>query len=66
MAIFRVQLWPNGKWDGQPYQKVEATSAREAAETLLCVPLDERGGGGQIRARVRPFGQGDAIEFYER
>jgi hypothetical protein len=43
MATFQVQLWPDGKWDGMPYQKVEAATAKEAAEKLYGQPLKETG-----------------------
>jgi hypothetical protein len=50
MAIFQVQLWPNGKWDGSDYQKVEAGSAREAAERAYGSALTETGSNYKIRA----------------
>jgi hypothetical protein len=43
MAVFQVQLWPNGKWDGKDYQRVEAKTAQEAAEKLYGGPLSEKG-----------------------
>lgn len=64
--MYRVQLWPDGKWDGQPYKKVEAPSKKEAAEQLHGGLLSETGGHYQIRARVRASGQGEPQEFYER
>jgi hypothetical protein len=65
MALYLVQLWPEGKWDGQPYQRVEAGSAKEAAEKLHGGPLSEVGGHGQMRAQVRPLGLGSPMAFYE-
>ena len=52
MQIFQVQLWPDGKWDGKPYQKVEAATAKEAAEKLYGKPLKESGSNHLIRAQV--------------
>jgi hypothetical protein len=67
MQTFQVQLWAEGKWDGKPYQKVDAETAKEAAEKLCGRPLSETGSNYQIRARVhhmlRP--RGDAAIFYE-
>jgi hypothetical protein len=59
-----VQLWPDGKWDGKPYQKVSATSPKEAAEKLHGGPLHEVGNHGQIRAQVRIAGKSASIVFY--
>lgn len=56
MSLFQVQLWPNGKWDGKDYQKVDAESAKEAAEKLYGSTLSERGSNFKIRARVRRLG----------
>jgi len=53
MPTWQVQLWPGGKWDGKPYQKVDATSAKEAAEQLHRGPLIEVGSMYKIRAQVR-------------
>jgi hypothetical protein len=66
MALYRVQLWPGGKWDGQPYQEIEAHSAKEAAEKVHGGPLNEEGGHHQLRGRVRPLGQGEPKDFYAR
>jgi hypothetical protein len=67
MPTFQVQLWPDGKWDGKPYQKVEATTAKEAAEKLLGQPLKEAGSNHQIRAQVRrlTYRSGNSAIFYE-
>jgi len=56
MTTFQVQCWPNGKWDGKDYQRVEAQTAQEAAEKLCGGPLIERGSNYKIRARVRILG----------
>jgi hypothetical protein len=53
MAIFQVQLWPDGEWTDQPFQAVEASSAWEAAEKLYGRPLQKIGLMSQLRARVR-------------
>ncbi len=69
MTTFQVQLWPEGQqWDGQPYQKVEAATPKEAAEKLYGKPLQDRGADFQRRALVRmlnPPSQ-SAMIFYER
>jgi hypothetical protein len=65
MGIYRVQLWADGQWDGQPYRIVDAESPRIAAELVHGGPLDEQGGSDKIRAQVRPFGLGNPRIFYE-
>lgn len=55
METYQVQLWPDGKWDGKPYQKVEARSEKDAAEKLYGSPLVAQGSMYKIRARVRPL-----------
>ena len=67
MATFQVQLWPDGKWDGKPYQKVEAPTAKEAAEKLYGQPLRGDGSNYQMRAQVRrmAYRSGNSIVFYE-
>jgi hypothetical protein len=69
MQTWQVQLWPNGTWDGKPYQRVDADSAKEAAERLYGSPLVEAGQMHKIRARVRPLIASGAIQqptvFYE-
>jgi cysteinyl-tRNA synthetase len=64
-TTYWVQLWPNGKWNGKPYQKVDAISPREAAEKLHGGPLREAGSNHQIRAQVRIAGKSSGILFYE-
>ena len=61
-----VQLWPSGQWDGKPYQRIRASSPRQAAEKLYGGPLTEIGNHGQIRAQVRVAGRSTGIVFYER
>jgi hypothetical protein len=65
-TTYWVQLWPNGKWDGKPYQEVRAGSPKEAAEKLHGGPLHEEGSPHQIRAQVRIAGRSTGIAFYER
>lgn len=56
MITFQVQLWPDGKWDGNDYRLVDAESPKEAAEKLLGATLSEGGSNFKIRARVRRLG----------
>lgn len=58
MTIFQVQLWPNGKWDGKDHQKVEAATAKDAAEKLYGSSLRDKGSNykNPIRAQVRALG----------
>ncbi len=67
MPTFQVQLWPDGKWDGKPYQKVDAETAKAAAEKLYRKPLKENGSNFQIRAQVLrlSFPSGNPTIFYE-
>jgi cysteinyl-tRNA synthetase len=60
-----VQLWPDGKWDRKPYQRVNAISPKEAAEKLYGGPLHEAGSHHQIRAQVRIAGLSSGLVFYE-
>jgi hypothetical protein len=53
MSTFQVKLWPEGKWDGEPYRKVEAATPKEAAEKSYGRPLQDLGSNSQIRAQVR-------------
>jgi len=62
-TAYLVQLWPNGEWDGKPYQEVYAESPQEAAEKLHRAPLRDVGNPTQIRAQVR-FGTQTLI-FYK-
>jgi hypothetical protein len=65
---YQVQLWPNGQWSPQyNWRKVEAASAKEAAEKLCGAALVERGRHAQLRARVLAVGdfrQRSATAFY--
>lgn len=67
MSLFQVQLWPNGIWDGKEYQRVEAKTAKEAAEKLYGGPLSEKGSNYKIRAQVRALGdlRNHPMVFYE-
>ncbi len=62
LTTYWVQSWPDGKWDGNPYQRVQA----EAAEKLYGAALQEQGGRHQIRAQVRVAGASTGIAFYDR
>jgi len=66
--IFQVQHWRNGQWDReQNWRKVEASSAKEAAEKVCGRVLSGAGRHSQLRARVLTFGdlrQRSAMEFY--
>ena len=64
MTTFWVQMWHDGKWDGKPYQKVQARSPREAAEKMVGASLMEQGAHSQIRAQVRIAGVSTGIVFY--
>jgi cysteinyl-tRNA synthetase len=64
-TTYWVQLWPNGKWDGKPYQRVNAVTPKEVAEKLHGGPLNETGGHHQIRAQVRIAGESRSIAYYE-
>jgi len=67
METYQVQLWPDGKWDGKPYTKVEAPSEKAAAEKLYGRPLATQGMNYRIRARVRSLAnfRKSATVFYE-
>ena len=67
MPIFQVQIRPDARWDKQPYKRVEAATAKEAAEKLFGHSLQENGAMGQIRARVHSLGgpRGNGSIFYE-
>jgi hypothetical protein len=66
MAIFRVLVWLNGKRAGNKYKKVEADSAKDAAEKSYGGALYTEGSFGQIRAEVKPMGIGGPTIFYVR
>jgi hypothetical protein len=65
---YQVQLWPNGQWSPQcNWRKVEAASAKEAAEKMCGANLVEHGRLAQLRARVLAVGdlkQRSATAFY--
>ena len=63
----QVQLWPDGKWDGKDYQKIEGDSAQEASEKLYGNALSSKGSNYKIRAQVRRLGdiKSTATIFYE-
>ena len=51
MPRFLVQCWSSGRWT--LWQKVEASTAEEAALKLCGGPLRTKGTPGELRARVR-------------
>lgn len=67
MAIYQVQGLPNGFWDKKPFQKIEASSPKEAAEKLHGSRLSDRGSKDAIRARVRQMigNTSNSIIFFE-
>jgi hypothetical protein len=66
--IYQVQHWPDGQWDPRHnWQKVEASTEKEAAEKVCGLPLRQEGRLAQLRARVLRFGdlrQRSATDFY--
>jgi hypothetical protein len=66
--IYQVQHWPNGQWNRQDnWRKVEAASAKEAAEKVCGLALTEAGRLTQLRARVLTIGdrkQRSATQFF--
>jgi hypothetical protein len=65
---YQVQHWPNGQWSPtHNWCKIEAATAKEAAEKVCGLPLAEHGTLTQLRARVLTFGdlkQRSATPFY--
>jgi hypothetical protein len=65
---YQVQHWPNGQWSPMDnWRKVEAASAKEAAEQVCGLTLSEHGTLAQLRARVLALGdlkQRSATPFY--
>jgi hypothetical protein len=66
--VYQVQHWPNGEWDpNHNWRKIEAGSAKEAAEKVCGLALAEGGRLAQLRARVLKLGdlrQRTAKEFF--
>jgi hypothetical protein len=52
MDIYQVQLWPNGRWDRQPWRKVAASNEDEAVFKATGERLSKERRYGKIRARV--------------
>lgn len=67
MRSFQVKIWPNGNWDGNEHQNVDAKTAQEAAETIYGKPLKSAGSSHQLRVKVRDgVGlRGQETLFYE-
>jgi hypothetical protein len=65
---YQVQHLPNGQWSREHnWKKVEAASAKEAAEKVCGRALKQDGKLAQLRARVLTLGdrkQRSATEFY--
>jgi hypothetical protein len=65
---YQVQHWPNGQWSREHnWKKVEAASAKEAAEKVCGRALKQDGKLAQLRARVLTLGdlkQHSATAFY--
>ena len=65
---YQVQHWPNGQWSPMDnWCKIEAATAKQAAEKVCGLPLRETGRLAQLRARVLRFGdlkQRSATSFY--
>ncbi len=65
---YQVQHWPNGQWSPMDnWCKIEAASAKEAAEKVCGLALTDQGTLAQLRARVLAFGdlkQRSATAFY--
>jgi hypothetical protein len=64
MSTFQVRLYPDGE-----YQKIEAASALEAAETLYGRQLSEIGTNYQLRVMVHEMRwprRPSAMLFYDR
>ena len=66
---YQVQHWPNGQWSLEHnWKKVEAASAKEAAEKVCGRALKQDGKLAQLRARVPALGdlkQRSATPFYD-
>ncbi len=50
--IYQVQLWPNGRWDQQPWRKVAASNEDEAAFKATGERLSKVGPRDKMRVRV--------------
>jgi hypothetical protein len=65
---YQVQHWPNGQWSPMDnWCKIEAASAKEAAEKVCGLALTDQGTLARLRARVLAFGdlkQRSATAFY--
>jgi hypothetical protein len=66
--IYQVQHWPDGQWNREyNWRKVEAATAKEAAEKVCGLALTEAGRLTQLRARVLAIGdrkQRTATQFF--
>jgi hypothetical protein len=67
MITFWVRLRQEGRdGDWQPYEKVQANSPVEAAESFYGGQLATIGNHFQVRALVKPAGQSTATPLYDR
>jgi hypothetical protein len=64
MAEFQVRRYENGKWDQAEPRTCEATTARQAAESLCREVLTNRGTLGKLRAEVWPTGNPKRMETF--
>jgi hypothetical protein len=67
-TLYRVQLWPNGRWDRQPWRVVVAESEDEAARKATGEPVakaaEDEVPPVKLRARVVRAGSGQPVSFY--
>ena len=66
MHIYQVQLWPNGRWDRQPWRKIAAGSEEEAAFKATGERLTKEAQHGRIRVRVMkdaPYGPPASVYY---
>jgi hypothetical protein len=64
MSVFQARLFPEGE-----YQKIEATTALKAAESLYGQPLSDTGGRHELRVMVHEMTwprRPSAMLFYDR
>jgi hypothetical protein len=65
--MYRVQLWPNGRWDRQPWRIVAANNENEAVYKATGERLEglQTGPRAKLRARVMQEGRYEqATSFY--
>lgn len=67
--MYRVQLWPDGRWDRQPWRLVAANSEAEAAYKATGERLEKAASavGSRVKLRARvlmPGPYSEATSFY--